>query len=436
MLKNIFEVAISSNEILTKTNSSELRFQVKNVKRKKTYGLFYRFIIGLVLILKVIFRKKSYLNKINKDKSVTGKIAVYSTLNQFKTIDKIVDETFSIYSLNNSIDEGIFISKYKLHSILIYILWYFILFFYVMYKKGVVNAVLLYSSCGERFPLAVLDYKFYIKFLQNKKVKSVLVANDHNYEIRSLILASKKLDIKRYYLQHGVVSDSFPDANVFTACFFDGHQALECYQRISKLECQYYLVGAVRFCIKSKINLSCIGNSVINIALNDTIDLAGIECMFKIVRAKMLKGMICKVRFHHMQSESDGIKKLCNTHDFIVEQTNMSVVDFLSKSRYLITVSSGIVLDALRIGVLPIIYIDHNSIDDFGYVEHSSALPLESLDFNNIDFKRKINEITQNGTYYDYLLNKGEFEYDKSIDLIKEILDSENIKNDGKSIKL
>jgi hypothetical protein len=251
----------------------------------------------------------------------------------------------------------------------------------------------------------------------------VLVANDHSAQTRSLIIAANEFDINTNYIQHSTVSRFFPDINIFDNVFLDGQQAWDVYNSISLIKCNCFIVGAVRLGPKghSLIDAEKL-ESRVNIAINDTINIDSLKLMLESIESKFTGEYKFFIRLHPRQSARFEIEVLCNEFDVEISSNDESLESFLCKSLYLVTVSSGIVIDALRFNVLPIMFLAKEDPDYFNFIERKVVIELENLDLSSLDISSQLNSLQEKAQYFDRLIGQSSFEISKSVELINKVV--------------
>jgi hypothetical protein len=414
-----FEISKSSNEILTCLNSKELDFQATVEKKRHLYGVFSRLFVTYYYLIKAIdFNFSAPKMTEIKDKNV---LAIYSTENQKKAIlASTANTSVPTISLTPNLEADYFGNINIGLSLCLAPFLYLYLFICSLIEYKLSLTLKLFSASGDKMVLALIYHSKFYKFLKVKGIDRILVSNDHSPEIRSIVLAAKSLGIKTLYIQHATVSDSFPNLNVFDCAFLDGQQAWDVYNSISPLKNDTNIVGALRLVSKKRedANPSLINNRV-NIAINDTLSINSLKMLISISKEKFPKDFNYVIRLHPRQANITRIKKLCEQSNVSVAPTTENVLAFLSKSSFLVTVASGIVLDALRQDILPIMHIEPNEIDYFSYIDKKVVIKLSDFSYENFDFKTNLNRLKNNGRYFDHLIGCGEDEYYKSLRAVK-----------------
>ncbi|MDT3306365.1 hypothetical protein [Shewanella vaxholmensis] len=417
-----YYISKSSNQILTCNNSGELAFQCTIAKKQFFYSVFLRSLLPIRYIIKNSFlaSKMQELKFVN-DGSI---LSIYSTLNQKKSIDAVSDgnKILSV-TLTKGLDADYFstLNLWKSSMALPFIYTY--LFVISIFDVGFLTTKKLFSSSGDKMILALFYYvKFYCFFLKNRP-GLIFVANDHSPEIRSIILAAKEFNIKTAYIQHSSVSKFFPDINVFDIAFLDGKQSLDVYNSISPLqECTPYITGAIRLVNLKEHNQMRVIENRVNIAINDTLSIDGLKELILSAKNKFPVDCVFYIRLHRQQTNRKQILNLCKIMGVLISDSSNNVFDFLSRSRYLITVSSGIVLDALRNNVLPLLYIEPDTIDFFDFVENDIAIDISCFSYCECDYSNSLKKLQLNAKYFDQLIGEDAVVVFKKIAEVNSIL--------------
>jgi hypothetical protein len=417
----LFDIAIESNSILTKKNSSELDFQESVAKRKRFNFVLVRFLLTYVKLFRssnISFFKGSKLK--NSSSKLFG---FYSTENQKKTIDSLNNSEINSISLVKHIEADAYMGLNFFKSFfLIPLLW---IIFYIIHlrRTNFKETVRLFSVTGEKVILAALYYLEYKTFLSNYKVTSVLIANDHSPETRSLIWAAKsqRRRVKCSYIQHGTVSNAFPELRIFDNAFLDGEYSKDTYYEISDFDTKCYLVGAIRL-PHIEVTNNILNSNIVNIALNDTIDVLGFKELVVKIKNIFTVGTQFQVRFHRQQSEERLLIKECISNGIVISNKSQQLSDFLSTSNFLVTVSSGIVIDALKLGVIPIIYLSEDNIDYFEYLNHGVGIDLNMFKLDQLDFVSTLEKLRENAKYYDVLIGCDTKTRTDNINLVNSVL--------------
>lgn len=398
--KSIFDVSVLANQILINDESKELDFQYEVSKRQRLNSIILRYFLFLYKLLKY-----NSLSSVINAKRIKI-LSVCSTKNQIKAIKSLETEivdNITVFSVLSKIDNINKLNFNPLKMMILSPIYYIYLYYKYIKFYGVDKSNKIFRASGDKILISIFYYQNYMSLLQNVEVNNVVVSNDHSPEIITLIIAAECYNIKRFYIQHSVVSDSFPSLDLFNYALLDGDSSYKCYYKNNKtVKCESIITGAIRFSSKNlKINLN---EEIINIAINDTISLDSLDKMFKEIKRAFGDRKIYNIRLHRQQTDQRKILRMCKLYNINITNNDESVELFLATSKFLITVSSGIVLDALRMGVLPIIYEDKDTFDFFKYKEVGVSLLLSDyvkMKKTEFSFNEVLKLLRKNATYYD-----------------------------------
>ena len=209
------------------------------------------------------------------------------------------------------------------------------------------------------------------KLLNEYKPESVIFANDHDYDKKTLVLLCEDLGIKTIYAQHASVSLAFPELH-FSYSFLDGTDAYEKYTAEGKkTNGKVVLLGALRFDklshyrVKRRLDQrNCIG-----IAVNVLDERNAIEKLCDQLRDKFTDKTI-KIRTHPAM-KNKPVKFSNLTRILYTCSADENLIDYLDSIDCQIAGDTGVHMDAILGGVPTIAYNFTNSEfgDNYKYVE-------------------------------------------------------------------
>ena len=214
-------------------------------------------------------------------------------------------------------------------------------------------------------------YESFISFLKRKKVKSIIFSNDHNYDTRALLLASKTLNIPSIYLQHATVTSKFPPLK-FDLSLLYGKESEEKYENHGSL---VKLIGNPKF-DQYFDNIKSLPESIktIGIAYNTTDNLEIVTSLIKTI--ENLGDYKVILRAHPLEK-----RELPITPSTKISK-NESSYDFILNCDAIISGNSSILLESSMMNVYSF-YFDLNKIkevyDYYGFVRNNLVPEIKSL---------------------------------------------------------
>lgn len=251
--------------------------------------------------------------------------------------------------------------------------------FYLYYKSTVEHKKVVKSN----FDAFWLSYGIYRQaqiLLKRYKLRVVVMSNDHSPMNRSLLIASKELNIKTVYLQHASITNRFPPL-ISDYSFLDGMESLEKYKQCGNLKGDIFLSGSPRFdnLPEHKIHdRFCLG-----VALNKLDNLSKIvEIIIALKKTDTFgKEPRIIVRPHPAMSELEGIIKIASSENLELSFGNKeSSFEFISKIDLLLANDSSIHLDSALMKV-PSVCFDFSlkaTLDWYGYIKNGLVKKCET----------------------------------------------------------
>jgi len=243
------------------------------------------------------------------------------------------------------------------------------------YKKRAMRA------CFDRY---ILSYGLYIVSylcLVINRPKIIFLSNDHCVWHRVFLKQSKKLNIETAYVQHAMVSKSFPKLE-FSYAFLDGIESHNLYTK--EQHCSNYLVGALRYHCDSlsKNNVSHQNiKPVLGLCFNiiDS-DSFVIETINK-TAFQLSDDFDIHVRLHPSDKRhKNGLFDCLNKRGTVIinDSTKVSSMRFLENVDVILAGVSGIHLDAALSGVVPF-SLKSWGHDYYGFIEKGLVILVDDV---------------------------------------------------------
>jgi len=394
----VIDIAMAANYLYQDIDSPNyIQYKKEQINNKRD-SFVMRFIIYIYNLLKGLGQIK-YLKQ---DLSEGKKIYFYETSNQYRALKPLIDKdddmlTVSLHSYQEA-DVG-FCEVLPLLFGLLYFP-HFCFHFYI--KKNIAPE---YQLLLDKYLISVGYYKYYVWLFTKHNIKSIIVSNDHTERVRAVILAANFVKLPVTYVQHATVSAYFPPLNLFSLSCLDGQSSLDTYQKIGLVTSKALITGAIRnFTLEKHRKRNKGKDLVVGIAVNNFVEMGKLKQVIAEVR-QYKQDIIFKIRLHPAQMKD---KKLYNQNfdkeGIVVKGAwQESLDDFFNDIDVLFSGASSIHLDALNVGVLPVIIdIDNSVFDYYGYLAHGCVLDLAGflrLQPENIDLT--LNTLIQKGKYFD-----------------------------------
>ncbi len=241
-------------------------------------------------------------------------------------------------------------------------------------ERRIVNSYMHY------FVFASGYTSFYFRSFSRYRPESVVLANDHGFDKKSMALVCEELDIITVYIQHASVTEAFPELH-FSFSFLDGKDSVEKYSCAGKsFYGQVVSLGSVRYddLNLNRINRSKFKRNVIGIAFNelDSNSIINELCNYLL---KTFPDLKIKIRSH----------PALKNHPFVFDNNERliytcavdeSVSSFLLSIDLLFAGDSGILLDSIIGGVdsYAVNCSEGGFADYYGYVRRGLVRYLSS----------------------------------------------------------
>jgi len=241
-------------------------------------------------------------------------------------------------------------------------------------------------------------YEISIQNLKKYRPQAIIFANDHIIKHRALLLASEKLGIKNFYLQHATITKEYPPLK-FDYALLEGKDAYEKYKYCGRIKSEIKFVGMPKFDdfvkkrkIKNKNKIEIIG-----IAINPFDDFIYVYQLIEKLNND-LPGVKIFLRLHPQE------KRILNSDTLEFKYSNPhseKAFEFLNSIDLLISGDSSIHLEAALLYCPSIIFgfNSENFIADYYEYVHNGLIPkannLEDIvnKIKQYDFKFNINKI-------------------------------------------
>ena len=223
---------------------------------------------------------------------------------------------------------------------------------------------------------------FYKRILSSYKPECIVLANDHTFITKPLVLLCEKYDIPCIYVQHASVSHAFPELR-FSHSFLDGEDSLRKYTSKGKNSIgNIILWGAARYdnLSKYRVNRVKYQRKCIGISLNKVDD--------NVISDRLCEDLLhyfpdwtIKIRTHPSMKESPLTftekKRIIYTC-----ATDESIIDYLDSIDVHISNDSGVHLDAILGGVRSIAFnmSRYPYGDNYEYVKNGLIRLVENVE--------------------------------------------------------
>jgi hypothetical protein len=211
-------------------------------------------------------------------------------------------------------------------------------------------------------------YQLAKEYLEQYKVKVLIVSSDQGEFHRCLLLNAKDLGIKTIYVQHASVAKGFPKL-IASYSFLDGQESLDKYLYAGEPEGEVYLSGGVRFDpIFQQYKPKAIKSvNTIGIAINMLDDFGKVKelCQFLLGRNYKLV-----LRPHPRYGEINKTWLEENSIGFSDPKAESSF-DFIDKIDFMVSNESAIHLDAAMMRCPSVVYNFSNNpiLDHYSYIK-------------------------------------------------------------------
>ncbi len=328
-------------------------------------GVFVRV---LFFLYKVFIEIKNNANVNLKDGTI---LFFASSINQYNaltgTFEKLNYDNKNFLSTYKSSDNRFpLIIPYFLSTIL---LPYIIYLLIVKYYKG---SKLNKESFKYHLDHYILVFGFYLYFehlIRNKKIKCVVLSNDHHYFNRTIMAACKHNKIMTFYLQHASVTKLFPPLD-FNYAFLEGEDALikyDPYRNINPTN-MIFLVGNIKKYRNKKVERNN-GKIRIGISLGLLDDIKKIVDLIN--QIENIENAIITIRAH--PGDNRNWELILSKDNFLYSNSKLETSDeFLVNIDILIVGESNIALEASFYGIF-LIYVrmgDYAFFDHYGFIKN------------------------------------------------------------------
>lgn len=219
---------------------------------------------------------------------------------------------------------------------------------------------------------SVFCWEILFRFL---KPKSITVSNDHNHWTRSCIKAARRLNIPSVYIPHALTNAGFPPLECLVS-FLDSKQQYENYLNKGS---EVKIVGAVRYEDDVVANMvDTFKTENILLCLNDLDSNEFIEeIVYKL--ALVINGVIY-VKPHPSDIERDSFfESLADGAKVKFVRREENLAPYIKDSFGVLAGISGVHVDALMCGVLPITTREWYKEDYYGLIEDGVILVLDDV---------------------------------------------------------
>lgn len=353
---DVFEV----NSIFLEKEAPFKRLLPKNFKNTSIY---YCVIISIFRLLRNMVKTLLFAPLKYKFASINTYSHIYDgtilfrtpTLNNIRSISTIIEDVKKERTNVKVIEETLPYSAYPI-LLIDFISLIQLPFIWKKFKKLNLSDRLIVNYYLTYFIYTPGVVWFYDRILRFHKPECVVLANDHTFVTKPLILLCEKYKIPCVYIQHASVSYAFPKLS-FSHSFLDGFDAFKKYtSNGKKSKGSIFLLGAARYDNLSKYRKSrdkhlrkCIGVSINKVDDNLIVDRMCTDILSNFPEWKI------KVRSHPSMKQ--------NPYVFTEKQrliytcaTDESIIDYLDSIDVHISNDSGVHLDAILGGVRSIAF--------------------------------------------------------------------------------
>lgn len=210
--------------------------------------------------------------------------------------------------------------------------------------------------------------------LNRHRPRALVVANDHSYWARTIVLAAKRLGIPTFYVQHASVTEHFPPL-IFDYSLLEGCDAAQKYAQAGPMEGRAFLIGMPKSdryagLVRDSGPIECLG-----LCLNSHDKMRRVEALVAAVRQAVPEVSVC-IRPHPAASEKvwDEWRQLADR--WVLDISNGRVegpFDFLGRVDAVAAGDSSIHLEAALLNVTPIFYdfAGDGGADWYGYCRNN-----------------------------------------------------------------
>ena len=348
------------------------------ISKEKQPSLPMQIIIYFAQLFYYTFVKRFHYKKLPDN--YKGTVFLGVSLNNQRSLDPIVkrlEEGEYLYLKNHVTDihkrRAYWLSLPYLHDLI------------KTYRKADVQTKAVIKKFFARMWSTYGYYQLAKEYLEQYKVKVLIVSSDQGEFHRCLLLNAQDMGVKTIYVQHASVAKGFPKL-IASYSFLDGQESLEKYLYAGEPEGKVYLSGGVRFDpifqqYKPKARESV---NIIGIAINmlDDFDKVKALCLFLLEHnfKLMLRPHPRYGAVNHIWLEENGIG--------YSDPKTESSFDFINEVDLLVSNESAIHLDAAMMRCPSVLYnfsnnviLDHYSFLKTGLVEiaHDGQQLLEMI---------------------------------------------------------
>jgi hypothetical protein len=245
-------------------------------------------------------------------------------------------------------------------------------------------------------------------FLTWNKPKAIIIANDHVFFYRSLLYAAHKQEIPICYVQHAAVNENFPSL-AFDVSLLHGMDAWKKYGETVVGNGNVYLIGDVSF---TKGNMTTVSTKKVGMCVNKLSEMDEVNSLIEEIKTRE-PDLEVILRTHPGDKRNRLWKRLSHKKNIQLSDGGVeSSYDFLKTISHLVSHNSGILLEAARVGVIPMLWLNEGEVDDYDFINKGVAEKVSSVDDvlllinseNNDSYKNNANwYFSDVGTQYEGL---------------------------------
>lgn len=303
-----------------------------------------------------------------------------------------------------------------------------IMLYYLITSKGYENRAI--RAFYTRMLFGYGFYSYFLDLLSNSLTPKLLViANDHSIENRALILAAKHRGVKTLYLQHASVSEEFPKLD-FDFAFLDGKHALEKYLSKGLSKTKVFLTGISK--LDKVLNIQKRDDKVLGVCLNRIDNKSLFQELLELIEVE-LPDFKLVMRPHPASIHELDYYRYNESMWEISLPSEETALNFLKRTKLIISDVSNISLEAVMLNSLPIYFATNKEYYDYyGFAKNGLIGTVFTNPSNIVEFiksqelDKEMKATYQKSAYYNSSIGT---EYEgRSTELIsnsiKEILDN------------
>lgn len=328
--------------------------------------------------------------KIKSDTQIIGYVESINQFNALKPLSASMKINFYYNGNPNLVPQNtIYYPNIIAYLICLIMLPYSLFMYWVVHKKY----RQYFFAKFEEFLMIPGYYVNFVLFLVITKPEILIIANDHNPIIRTLLYLSKKRGIKTVYFQHGSITDKFPKLD-FNLSLLDGQDAFDKYKKAGSDMNNVKIIGMLKLVEHNQNRKRIKDINNIGFALHSE---EKIEEIFRFVKEVItIYGDRCKIilRPHPAIERIKLIKDFaCEYKILLSDPSIQNVFEYIRNIDLNIAQSSGIHLECIIQNVESIfINIDNMAaLDSYKYIENNLVQYIANTPTDLVDIISMLN---------------------------------------------